>query len=83
MIKRIISGGQTGADRAALDFAIKMYLPHGGWVPKGRLSEDGPIDDHYQFKEMNTGSYPKRAEWKVTDSDGTLILIHGKPVSIW
>ena len=43
MIKRIISGGQTGADRAALDFAIKMDLPHGGWVPKGRMAEDGPI----------------------------------------
>ena len=43
MIERIISGGQTGADRAALDFAIKVDLPHGGWVPKGRLAEDGPI----------------------------------------
>ena len=54
MIKRIISGGQTGADRAALDFAIKMDLPHGGWVPKGRMAEDGPIPDRYNLKEMPT-----------------------------
>ena len=43
MVKKIISGGQTGADRAALDFAIKHKIPHGGWVPKGRLAEDGPL----------------------------------------
>ena len=47
MIKRIISGGQTGADRAALDFAIKMDLPHGGWVPVGRLAEDGRSPDSH------------------------------------
>ena len=78
MIKRIISGGQTGADRAALDFAIKMDLPHGGWVPKGRLAEDGPLPGKYQLQEMPTTNYPKRTEQNVIDSDGTLIITHGK-----
>lgn len=78
MIRKIISGGQTGADRAALDVAIKMNIPHGGWIPKGRLTEEGPLPDRYQLKEMTTGSYPKRTEWNVTDSDGTLILTHGE-----
>ena len=50
MIKRIISGGQTGADRAALDFAIDKDILHGGWVPIGRLAEDGPIPDKYQTR---------------------------------
>ena len=78
MIKRIISGGQTGADRAALDFAIKMDLPHGGWVPKGRLAEDGPIPARYHLTEMPSKSHPKRTERNVVDSDGTLIVSHGK-----
>ena len=77
MIKRIISGGQTGADRAALDFAIKMDLPHGGWVPKGRMAEDGPLPEKYQLQEMPTQNYPKRTEQNVIDSDGTLIITHG------
>ncbi len=58
MIKQIISGDQTGADRAALDVAIKLNIPHGGWVPKGRLAEDGPIHPKYQLKEMPSDSYP-------------------------
>ena len=78
MLKKIISGGQTGADRAALDFAIKMEIPHGGWIPKGRLAEDGPLPSKYNLKEMRTKSYPKRTEKNVVDSDGTLILSHGK-----
>ena len=78
MISKIISGGQTGADRAALDFAIKMDIPHGGWVPKGRLAEDGPLPPKYNLKEMPTKSYSKRTEQNVIDSDGTLILSHGK-----
>ena len=74
MITKIISGGQTGADRAALDFAIKMKIPHGGWIPKGRLAEDGPLPEKYQLLEMSTTSYPKRTEQNVIDSDATLIL---------
>jgi hypothetical protein len=78
MIKKIISGGQTGADRAALDVAIKHEIPHGGWIPKGRLAEDNPLPDHYHLKEMPTSSYPSRTERNVIDSDGTLIVSHGK-----
>jgi len=77
MIEKIISGGQTGADRAALDAAMELGIPHGGWVPKGRLSEDGPIPDKYNLKEMPTDSYPERTEKNVLESDGTLILAHG------
>ena len=77
MIKKIISGGQTGADRAALDFAIKHNIPHGGWVPKGRKAEDGKIPDRYQLQEMPTDSYRARTEQNVIDSDGTLIISHG------
>ena len=78
MLKGIISGGQTGADRAALDFAIKMEIPHGGWIPKGRLAEDGPLSSKYSLKETRTKSYFKRTEQNVIDSDATLILFHGK-----
>jgi hypothetical protein len=79
MIKKIISGGQTGADRAALDFALKFHIPHGGWIPKGRLAEDGALPDTYQLKEMPTDSYAARTEQNVIDSDGTLIFSRGKP----
>ena len=78
MIKKIISGGETGADRGALDAAIQLGIPHGGWVPSGRLAEDGPISDIYQLREMPTDSHPKRTEQNVIDSDGTLIISHGK-----
>jgi hypothetical protein len=76
MIKKIISGAQTGADRAALDVARRLDIPHGGWIPKGRLAEDGPISKKYNLQEMPTASYPKRTEQNVIDSDGTLILSH-------
>ena len=78
MVKKIVSGGQTGADRAALDVSIALDIPHGGWVPKGRLTEDGPLPKKYQLREMPTNSYPKRTEQNVIDSDGTLIISHGK-----
>lgn len=75
-IEKIISGGQTGADRAALDVAIEFAIPHGGWIPKGRKTEDGILLDKYQLQEMPTASYPKRTERNIIDSDGTLILSH-------
>ena len=78
MVTKIISGGQTGADRAALDVAIKLGILHGGWIPKGRLTENGKLDDKYQLNEMDTANYNKRTEQNVIDSDGTLILSHGK-----
>src|SRR5210317_1097560 len=79
MLKKMISGGQTGADRAALDFALKFNIPHGGWIPKGRIAEDGPLPDKYQLQEMPTASYSERTEQNVIDSDGTVIFSRGKP----
>lgn len=77
MIKKIISGGQTGADRAALDFAIDNEIPHGGWAPRGRLAEDGIIPESYNLCETDATGYNDRTEKNVVDSDGTLILSHG------
>ena len=77
MIEKIISGGQTGADRAALDVAIKLNIPHGGWIPKGRKTEDGILPDKYHLKEMPTANYPARTEKNLLDSDGTLIISYG------
>jgi hypothetical protein len=71
---KIISGGQTGADRAALDWAIFHDLPHGGWCPKGRKAEDGAIPLQYQLTEAPSASYLQRTEWNVRDSDGTVIF---------
>ena len=79
MLKKIISGGQTGADRAALDAAMRLGIPHGGWIPKGRIAEDGPLAAIYRLREMPTDSYTERTEQNVMDSDGTLIVSHGAP----
>lgn len=76
-IKKIISGGQTGADRAALDVAIEMGIPHGGWIPKDRKTEAGPLPVQYRLQEMPSDSYAERTEKNVLDSDGTLIFSHG------
>lgn len=76
---KIISGGQTGVDRAALDIAIRLNIPCGGWCPKNRRAEDGTIDKKYPVKETDSAEYPQRTEWNVRDSDGTLILTWGKP----
>jgi hypothetical protein len=74
MIRKIISGGQTGADRAGLDFAIEAGLEHGGYVPKGRKAEDGRIDDRYNLVELTTSSYPARTRRNIKKRDGTLIF---------
>jgi hypothetical protein len=73
-IKKIVSGGQTGADRAALDFTIARGIAHGGWCPKGRRAEDGPIDGRYQLKETPSDDYAQRTEWNVRDSDATVVF---------
>jgi len=78
IIQKIMSGGQTGADRAALDVAIKMEIPHFGWVPKGRLAEDGRISDKYNLREIPTDIYADRTKQNVLDSNGTVILSHGE-----
>ena len=75
----IISGGQTGVDRGALDAALKLDIPHGGWCPHGRLAEDGPIPDCYRLRETDSAEYAVRTELNVFDSDATLILCRGRP----
>lgn len=77
-VRRIVSGGQTGVDRGALDAAIALGIEHGGWCPKGRLAEDGVIPPHYQVRETKSAEYPVRTEQNVLDSDGTLILYRGQ-----
>ncbi|MCD4674427.1 MAG: putative molybdenum carrier protein [Desulfobacula sp.] len=78
MLKIIISGGQTGADRAALDVAIKFNIEHGGWIPKGRRTEKGPLPMKYQLNEMDTSDYRKRTRQNIIDSHGTVIISRGK-----
>lgn len=77
MIEKIISGGQTGADRAGIDFAIKHNIPYGGWLPMGRKTEDGTLPNHYQLQEMPTPDYSKRTEKNVLEGEGTVIVSHG------
>ena len=77
MLSKIISGGQTGADQAALDSAIKFNIAHGGWVPKGRKTEDGILPEKYFMDEMETSSYPARTRQNIIDSDATLIIAGG------
>ncbi len=74
---KIISGGQTGADRAALDAAIELGIPHGGWLPRGRKTEDGQLPRHYRLNELDTYRYRDRTLKNVEESDGTLIVSFG------
>lgn len=71
---RIVSGGQSGADRAALDWAIARGLAYGGWCPRGRRAEDGRIAQHYALEETPSRDYAQRTRWNVRDSDATLIV---------
>lgn len=74
----IVTGGQTGVDRAALDTALALLLPVRGWCPKGRLAEDGKIPPVYPLQETTSTDYAVRTEWNVRDSDGTLVLAYGR-----
>lgn len=74
---RIVSGGQTGVDRAALDAALALGISIGGWCPRGRLAEAGPIPRRYRLRETPSRDYPQRTEWNVRDSDATLIINSG------
>lgn len=76
-IEKVVSGGQTGADRAALVAAIALKVPHGGWCPRKRRAEDGPIPPQFQLQETSTVDYPTRTEWNIRDSDGTLVFTFG------
>jgi Circularly permutated YpsA SLOG family len=74
MLRQVISGGQTGADRAGLDFAIETGLEHGGYVPRGRKAENGRIDDRYDLVGLSTSSYPARTRRNIEESGGTVIF---------
>jgi len=77
-LAKIISGGQTGVDRAAIDAALKRGIECGGWCPAGRLDEFGKIPEHYPLKEMERGSFSERTLQNVKDSDGTVIIFRGE-----
>lgn len=78
VVRRIVSGGQTGVDRAALDVALELGIACGGWCPRGRLAEDGTIPERYPLRETPSADYSQRTEWNVRDSDATLILYRGR-----
>ena len=77
LIDKIVSGGQTGADRAALDWALQRGVAHGGWCPKSRLASDGPLPERYLLRETDSAGYRQRTKLNVRDSDATLIFNTG------
>ncbi|HLU66284.1 MAG TPA: putative molybdenum carrier protein [Kofleriaceae bacterium] len=78
-IDRIVSGGQTGADRGALDAALELGIEHGGYCPAGRRAEDGRIPERYRLVETASSDYAVRTERNVVESDGTLLVTRGTP----
>jgi hypothetical protein len=78
-VTRIVSGGQTGADRGGLDAAIELGIEHGGWCPRGRRAEDGTIPARYRLTETDSDRYDVRTERNVVDSDGTSVFTRGAP----
>jgi hypothetical protein len=76
---RIVSGGQTGVDRAALDVALENGITCGGWIPRGRRAEDGVLDARYPLRETSSPAYAERTRRNVHDSNGTLVLCRGEP----
>ena len=78
MIKKIISGGHPGAERAAIDAALKLGIPHSGWAYKGRKTEDGPLPEQYKVKETIDKSFSNRIKKNVLDAAGTVIFCYGK-----
>ena len=80
-IRKVVSGGQTGVDRAALDAAMACGVPVGGWCPRGRRAEDGPIAMRYPLRETPSRDYAQRTAWNVRDSDSTLVLLREEPAA--
>ena len=82
-VTKIVSGGQTGADRGALDAALALGIPHGGWCPKGRIAEDGRVPDRYALVETQSTDYNVRTRLNVQDADATVIfVVHMTPGSM-
>lgn len=79
IVDLIVSGGQTGVDRAALDVALAAGIKSSGWIPRGRRAEDGPLPACYPMRETHSRDYAERTRLNVRDSDGTLILCYGVP----
>lgn len=78
-LRKIISGGQTGADQGALSACVQCGFPYGGWVPKGRRTEKGKVPARYRMRQHWSRHYPRRTERNVKDSDGTVIFTFGPP----
>ena len=78
-VRKVLSGGQTGVDRAALDVAEACGIPRGGWCPRGRRAEDGVVPRYYPLEETPTPAYAQRTCWNVRDSDGTLVVLRREP----
>lgn len=76
---KVVSGAQTGVDRAALDAALDCGVSAGGWCPEGREAEDGTIPIKYPVKELEGGGYRQRTKRNIIDSDGTVIIYYGYP----
>ena len=77
-LSKIVSGGQTGVDRGALDAALEAGFPCGGWAPPARLAEDGAVPARYPLTELQQGGYSERTMKNVVDSDGTVIFFNGE-----
>lgn len=78
-VTRIVSGGQTGADRGGLDAAIALGIEHGGWCPAQRRAEDGTVPRRYKLREVASRDYAERTKLNVRDSDGTVVFTRGTP----
>lgn len=78
MLKKIISSGWTEVDQAALDIAIKLGIPYGGWIPKGRITEAGTLPDRFKLQEMSTENYTECIKQNVMEATGTLIISYGR-----
>ncbi len=78
-LAKVVTGGQSGVDRAVLDVALELGLPGGGWCPRGRWAEDGPIDARYPLRETPLRRAVQRTLWNMRDSDGTLVLARNRP----
>ena len=78
-LRKLVTGGQSGVDRAVLDVALELGIPCGGWCPRGRWAEDGAIDRRYPLRETPLARVIQRTLWNIHDSDGSLVLARDRP----